>query len=280
MFLFSTSKAQAWGRTGHRVVGEIAYLHLTKASKKEIHKILKGYPLAQLTLYPDFVRGNEDWSRPYTPWHYINIEEGKSFNPKKRNKKGDVIHGIEFFRKKLTNKKSTQQEKWRALAFVSHFVGDLHQPLHTGYAKDRGGNDIQLKWFGKHSNLHRVWDSDLINMQKLSYTEYTKLINRPTKKQLQKWSKIEPVTWLKESRAYLKKIYAPKYLKNNKESFCFPFCRKKKKPKYWEYKYEHEHISFFKQALTASRNPFSSPTQQRLRKLATSLFHKKPVCIT
>ena len=43
-----------------------------------------------------------------------------------------------------------------------HFVGDLHQPLHAGRGHDRGGNDYQVNWNGKGSNLHSLWDSGLL----------------------------------------------------------------------------------------------------------------------
>ena len=45
--------------------------------------------------------------------------------------------------------------------------------MHVGNGKDRGGNDIKLKWFNSPTNLHRIWDSDLINLQELSYSEYS-----------------------------------------------------------------------------------------------------------
>ena len=57
-----------------------------------------------------------------------------------------------------------------------HIVGDLHQPLHVGNGKDRGGNDVKLDFFWESSNLHRIWDSGIIDQQKLSYTEYSDLL--------------------------------------------------------------------------------------------------------
>jgi hypothetical protein len=45
---------------------------------------------------------------------------------------------------------------------VVHLVGDLHQPLHAGYAEDKGGNQYQLQAFMQGSNLHALWDSGLI----------------------------------------------------------------------------------------------------------------------
>ena len=61
----------------------------------------------------------------------------------------------------------------RVLKFLVHLIGDLHQPLHVGNGTDRGGNDYKVTWFGEETNLHRVWDSHLIELQKLSYKEYS-----------------------------------------------------------------------------------------------------------
>ncbi|KAI3986796.1 hypothetical protein MKX01_039770 [Papaver californicum] len=49
-----------------------------------------------------------------------------------------------------------------ALLFLSHFMGDIHQPLHVGFTSDEGGNTIQLRWYKHKSNLHHVWDREII----------------------------------------------------------------------------------------------------------------------
>jgi hypothetical protein len=55
------------------------------------------------------------------------------------------------------------EERRVALRFVIHLVGDLHQPLHVGDDGDRGGNDTQVRFFTRGSNMHRVWDSGIID---------------------------------------------------------------------------------------------------------------------
>ena len=52
-----------------------------------------------------------------------------------------------------------------------HIVGDIHQPLHAGHAEDKGGNDIKIKYRGRDTNLHSLWDSGLLDYQGLTYTE-------------------------------------------------------------------------------------------------------------
>lgn len=57
---------------------------------------------------------------------------------------------------------ATDANKLKALKYVVHFVGDVHQPLHAGYADDKGGNTYQVQAFGRGTNLHSLWDSRLI----------------------------------------------------------------------------------------------------------------------
>ena len=49
--------------------------------------------------------------------------------------------------------------------------GDAHQPLHAGYGDDKGGNTYQVRWQGRGSNLHHVWDTGLIDTFALAPTE-------------------------------------------------------------------------------------------------------------
>ena len=68
-----------------------------------------------------------------------------------------------------------------------HITEDVHQPMHVAHAADKGGNDINVNWFDKPTNLHAVWDSDLIDFQQLSYTEYAAAINFTTPVQRAQW---------------------------------------------------------------------------------------------
>jgi hypothetical protein len=54
------------------------------------------------------------------------------------------------------------EKRLLALKYVVHFAADVHQPLHAGWAEDRGGNSHQLQAFMKGSNLHALWDVGLI----------------------------------------------------------------------------------------------------------------------
>ena len=88
---------------------------------------------------------------------------------------------IKTLSEQIKNKNTSDKDRKIALMFLIHIVGDMAQPMHTGRAGDLGGNKIDVIYFGKKTNLHSVWDSDLIDSQKYSYTEFAKLIDIKTK---------------------------------------------------------------------------------------------------
>jgi hypothetical protein len=84
----------------------------------------------------------------------------------------------------------------------------VHQPFHTAHASDKGGNDIKLFWFNNPTNLHTIWDSQLIDFQQLSYTEYTAAINHSTATQRAEWQKAPLTQWIYESHQLAEKAYS------------------------------------------------------------------------
>jgi hypothetical protein len=190
--------AFSWGMIGHRVVGEIASRHLTKSASKEVKNLLGNESLAMSSNWPDFIRSDKSWNKSH-PWHYVNVEDGQTYETATKNPNGDVVEAIERMKKTLADKKLKKEERVEALKFLVHFVGDLHQPLHSGKAEDHGGNKISVRWFDRESNLHRVWDEDLIKMQELSYTEYTQVLDHVSKQDIQKWQSEDISVWIKEN---------------------------------------------------------------------------------
>ena len=107
----------------------------------------------------------------------------------------------------MQEENSTKEEKQIAIKFLVHIIGDLHQPFHVGNGKDRGGNNIRLKWFGESTRLHTVWDTHLINQQNLSYTEFADylLINKDSK-MIENWRTDSILVYVHESRDYRKNV--------------------------------------------------------------------------
>ncbi len=53
-------------------------------------------------------------------------------------------------------------ERLVALKYLVHLVGDVHQPLHAGFADDKGGNKYQVHFAKRGTNLHALWDTGLV----------------------------------------------------------------------------------------------------------------------
>jgi len=206
-------QALSWGKTGHRVTGAIAQWYLTSKAQAAINNILLNEDLAEASTYPDEMRSNPSdfWKKTASPWHYVNVHAGKKYADVGAPPEGDAVTALTMFSKQLTNPKSTLAEKQLALKFIVHIVGDLHQPVHSGSDLDKGGNDIKMTFFWKKSNLHRIWDSGLIDRQKLSYSEWAQILNRKiTPQQAKEWMVTDPTLWVAESVKLREGLYPTK----------------------------------------------------------------------
>ncbi|MBZ9731085.1 S1/P1 nuclease [Salegentibacter sp. JZCK2] len=196
-----------WGKTGHRATGEIAENYLNKKAKKAIDKILNGQGLAFVANYADDIKSDPDF-RKYNPWHYVNLAEGQTqYNEETANPDGDLYQAILKCKEVLKDENASKEDKQFYLKMLVHFVGDLHQPFHVGRAADKGGNDIQVRWYNEGSNIHRVWDSNMIDSYQMSYTELaanTKQLNRAQIKAIEEG---EVIDWVYESGEMAQELY-------------------------------------------------------------------------
>ncbi len=225
-YCFFTQKAFAWGLTGHRVVGEIAQRHMSKSALKKLGKIMGKESLAVAANWPDEMRSSGKWDHAAV-WHYVSISDGGNYYLNKESEQEiDIVKAIENQMAILKNKNSTSQEKKVAVRWLTHLIGDIHQPLHVGRAADKGGNDIKINWFGKETNLHKIWDSDIIDSQKLSYTDYVLFIDTLNKKEIQKIQQDDINIWIKEAVDYRSAIYNFKADSDGYWSYGYTFTHK------------------------------------------------------
>lgn len=206
LFSIYTLSAFAWGATGHRVTGWIAEQYLSKNAKKHLEQILKGQSLAMASTWMDEIRSDSLYD--YTAdWHWVTIQDGQTYVQSIKNKNGDVVQTIERLIADLKGKKLSARNEQEAVKMLIHLIGDIHQPLHVGGGNDRGGNDIKVTWFREDSNLHRVWDSDMIDDTKLSYTEFAQSLERPDATRLASIQNAKINEWVAESMGYRKQVY-------------------------------------------------------------------------
>ena len=198
--------AFAWGSTGHRVTGWIAEKNVSKKAKKELDRILGGQSLAMASNWMDEIRSDSIYNYA-EDWHFVTIPQGKTYAETKKNPKGDVIQTIERLITALKSKKLNAKDEAEHLKMLIHLIGDIHQPLHVGAEGDHGGNDIKLTWFRSESNLHRVWDSQMIDDTNLSYTELAESLEKPGKDKISSWQKSSVEQWATESISYRDNVY-------------------------------------------------------------------------
>lgn len=191
----------AWSLEGHRVCGEIASRHLTKKAAATVASILGDESIAMAGNWADFIKSDTAY-RYLESWHYIDIKDSVDYNTIQKflgaDTATDAYTKINFLTARLKEKILAHDEQVMYLKLLIHIVEDIHQPLHT-IDRARGGNDIKVMWFNDASNLHRVWDGDLINAQALSYTEYANALDHATKEQINTWQSQTLKQWTFDS---------------------------------------------------------------------------------
>jgi len=202
--IYITLPSYGWGQTGHRVTGQIAYNHLSKNARKKILGLLDGESIAMASNFMDKIKSDPAYDSLWA-WHFCTIADGDSYTGPPAE--GDVIEAIKKFTALLKSKKLTKTEEIFSLKCLIHLVGDIHQPLHVGNGTDKGGNDIKVSYFWQSSNLHRIWDSGIIDGQQLSYTEYTEWIDKASQSQIDRWQSDGIMEWVEESISYRSQIY-------------------------------------------------------------------------
>jgi hypothetical protein len=170
-----TGQTLAWGPEGHSIVAEIAQTRLTPQAAHMVAQLLKGRSLASIASWADDARDK----RPETNnWHFVDIPLDVDEYSEKRDCKDDAQKGDcivkELARLRKSMSCATDNAQVEALKFAVHFLGDIHQPLHTVLEKT-GGNDINVTVFMRGlannptgtpaqapANFHAVWDANLI----------------------------------------------------------------------------------------------------------------------
>lgn len=144
----------------------------------------------------DEIRGDHDYDY-MKPWHYINVPKGGSYDPLSKN---NIVSALDSVISRLHNRHlHTKEETATDLKIVMHLLGDLHQPLHVGYASDRGGNMVEVGFLGTTTNLHKVWDSEIIEHNNIS-ASFCPAQPVP--------QSVEVLEWMTDSRALLDEVYS------------------------------------------------------------------------
>jgi hypothetical protein len=189
-------QAFAWSKQGHQLVGELAERELSPTALAEVRRLLEGEAdpsLAGVAVWADEIRaqsrttGNPLGERS-SRWHYVNFPgEGCEYVAARDCPDGNcVIGAINAQAAILADRGRSDEDRRNALKFLVHFVGDAHQPMHAGFAHDRGGNNFQVNYRGKGrpegqgTNLHGLWDYWLLQSAGLDNAAYVeRLLQSP-----------------------------------------------------------------------------------------------------
>jgi hypothetical protein len=191
--LLLVAPAWSWGSAGHHIIAIIAEQRLSTGVREKVRTLLMDgkYSIVDISTCADQLRRNSSGGdRPgdamcqtlageVSPtngtWHYIDIpvptkaKTLEAFCPQ-----GDCVTAkITSFAETLRTSTDDAQRR-QALLFVTHLVGDIHQPLHTvDRACDKGGNSERVGFSleGQHSDvkLHQVWDTKEIDLLMADY---------------------------------------------------------------------------------------------------------------
>jgi hypothetical protein len=194
----------AWGHEGHVIVAEIAKKYLNQHVQDSVQKYLGDLSFGEAATWMDDVRKDHNYDYMKT-WHYVNVEKDKTYV---KSSEENVVTKLELVIDELKAKPRRSAKDINSdLKILFHLVGDLHMPLHVGYGSDKGGNGVALTILGRQSNLHRVWDTDIIEAKKLTAEDCLKLISAYSPAEIKAIQKIDVVAWMTESRALLDAVY-------------------------------------------------------------------------
>jgi hypothetical protein len=169
LLLGLAARAAAWFPERHKVIAIIAADNLNPKAAAEVARILKvpdekdaiANAMAAASIRPDS-EFRADLSTP--PWHYIALcLQDTPADMAARCPNGNCVTAkIDEYTRRLRDR---DYDKWGAdgdLAFLIHFVGDVHQPLHAAGNSDRGGTCQPVEVTPPEKNLHFAWDEAVV----------------------------------------------------------------------------------------------------------------------
>lgn len=206
--LMIATECMAWGQKGHDTTCAIAERHLSRSARRHVKRVLDGQSLVYWSNWLDNASHQPQYAYSLS-WHYKDIDANETYDEVAPAANGDIVTALTAQIEKLKNGNLNHDEEALALKMVIHFVGDLHQPLHLGHKDDLGGNELKVKFFGNETNLHTVWDTDLVEAaHKWSYTEWMEQIDRADKKEQRRMASGTIDDWARETHNLATEVYA------------------------------------------------------------------------
>lgn len=203
-------RAYAYGGIGHQAFCEIAYNLVQPATRARLDQMVAEHPdydnFGSLCSWADHIKSQDrwDWAKPH---HYVNFPRSEAkVVAENCGSKGCILSAIQHHYDVLKHDPSD----WVALAFLVHFMGDLHQPMHVSFADDLGGNRAKLVYFEQPTNLHRLWDTDMFVQRggKKTAIKAAELTQNLAALSPLVITPEQTLTWANESAAITRRIYS------------------------------------------------------------------------
>jgi hypothetical protein len=172
LWLFGAGHVSAWEGRAHQLVADLAYERLTPTTRSEVDRLIATQSanvqgcmienFARASTWPDCVRRRSGYTHT-APFHFINVPiTGRATVQGHCPDAGCITEAIRRYERTLANRHAPDRERLEALAFLTHLIADLHQPLHVSNNCDRGGNAIDVILpSGATPDLHEAWDDHL-----------------------------------------------------------------------------------------------------------------------
>lgn len=169
--------AFSWGQEGHRIIAKIAYDNLNCGTRKKVDKLLGKQGMIYYANWPDEIKSDTIYPTSYD-WHFQDFDGGMSDSAVVATLTDYPKEGGNLFRTmdSLVAEAKADPTRDHTLRFIVHLAGDRFCPMHTAHMDDKGGNTVKMQWFGRNTRLHTVWDTNLIESQGYSYTEYAQML--------------------------------------------------------------------------------------------------------
>lgn len=202
--------ALAYGAAGHQQICAIALQLTSESTRQTIQALMQQGPVTDFATgcsWPDEIRSVPGYQ--FTKGHhFVNVSRAsKTLQAKDCPANGCLLSALNHHAAMLTSG-ALPRQKAQSLLFFSHFVADLHQPLHVSYADDQGGNKTALYFFKKPANLHGVWDRQLPEAFGVTAAaDPVQLRQRISDLQRQQWSTGSYLQWGQQSLQLTRLIY-------------------------------------------------------------------------
>lgn len=171
----AAATAHAWDAGGHMLTGQIAWELSTPETRRAVGEMVatldnrfnaaQPYNFVTVSCWMDDLRSLPKKDYPWSAWHYVDSDKSEDGRHFKVPEGPNVVWAIGENLKTLRNKQSPADERAKALGMLFHWLGDIHQPLHTTTWNDRGGNGYLISGVhfsdlmpGMVANLHTYWD--------------------------------------------------------------------------------------------------------------------------